>query len=920
MELTPLAGGRRQPELNRRSLLQSAIVAALGVAGIQIRERVFRGVETAALNHLYTNLQAAANQGAVRLAEIYRDITGHQVDNFEQLLGMSRRHKWGENTQPPTFFTSEDQLRKRIANLKKNVDAYKLSHPRNVDAIADREHELQRWQTYLTDQFGPDQRQDTPAADANDHPNALEGDSPRGEIRPASAEPEDRNVRPRPDDDIDIDWGDNNQLGDLDEFSFDSQELQRALQGDPAAAMAPVNNAPRNNMEAGISGGGSAMQMACGRIGKNKPIRSKNGEHVCFSGSRAMYTWGYNFSEQVNPFSAKRELSYNTPGSQLCKPIGHTLPWDIIGFYCTPAEWESLLWKTHKIEIESVEVSIIPIDKTVFFTTGSTDSKPVSTEHSAYIYKVDSLPPNCATLRCQPKSGAIDLNWTTDTLLAPTDYKRLRDRLWGPSTRAKTGHSCADGIKRELETLSCLLLDNPTVFSDYGSFLLGEYQDVYPLEEVFQQAKMGIPFITKKYKPVCGLVNDPSCKTVMNRFDDVDTTTGNYFIQKKFCEDMLHEAAILAHKDHSYTFLKYKEQNGALRVQDSASFPIHGGPKTATLNNHKLMAYPGTAAANSICTGALTANVQNRYQNVGVLNTYETQLGNGDADGQQVNGYSAALVSTKVDANTKGLQWAELYLKEKGVTLDYPIPTGAAIMTGSVDGKPQIGKTAFQSTSTVQSTYTNWTQSLTLDKDYGVNYGDSGTFYLQQWHSNIEKANSFIKMKADRDNFPQVVPEQPVFAFGVKPVIATDPNVGDVDFLKAHCNWKISYKMNIKQTYVPPELRFVEKRSYKAANDTRPGPYVLPDVSDYSSHVRPAGLQISIAAEGTYKDGTTTKTVKFDTSEQNPLERDLLYNGRVFQSIRTAPVYHPQDSVVFPSSVQTDMCNTPMVLNETKIV
>ena len=919
MELTPLAGGRRQSEYNRRNLLQSAIVAALGVAGVQIRDRIFRGVETAALDHLYQNLQAAANQGAVRLAEIYRDITGHQVENFEQLLGMSRRHKWGAVTQPPDFYANEEQLRRRVANLKKSVDAYKLSNPTKVDNIADREHELQRWQNYLIDQFGPDQRQDTPAAEVNDHPNAIEVDPPRGAVRPASAEPEDRHVRPRPDDDVDIDWGDNNQLGDLDEFSFDSQELQRALQGDPAVEMAPVNAAPRNNMEAGLSGGGNSMQMASGRIGKNKPVRSKDGRHVCFSGTRAMYTWGYNFSEQVNPFTAKRELSYNAPGSQLCKPLGHTLPWDIIGFYCTPAEWESLLWKTHKIEIESVEVSVTPLDKTVFFTTGSTDSKPVSTEHSAYIYKVENLPSNVTTLRCQPKSGAIALDWTDDTNLAPTDYTRLRDRLWGPSTRTKTGHSCADGVKRELENLSCLLLDDPTKCADYGSFLLGEYQDVFSLEKVFKDAEMGIPFITKKYKPVCGLVNDPSTKVIMNRFEETDTTTGTVFMQKKMVEDMLSEAAILAHKDHSYTFLKYKTQSGALRVQDSAVFPIHGGPKSGSLNSEKLKVYPGTASASSIVTGSSGAMIANRFVNTGTV-AQQTECSNGDADGVAAAGYSAVLASTKIDATNKGLMWSELYIKDKTLNVDYPIPTGTAIVTGAVTGKPQIGLTAFQSTSATQATYTNWVQTLTLDKDLDVNYGDTGTYYLQQWHSNIEKANSFIKMKADRDNFPQVVPEQPTFAFGIKPVIATDPNVGNVDYLKAHCNWYITYKMNIKQTYVPPELRFVEKRSYKAANDTRIGPFVLPDVTDYSHHIRPYGLQVSVNGVGNYKDGNTDKTVKFDISEQNPMERDLHFNGRVFQSIRTAPCYHPEDNVVFPNSVQTGMCNTPMVLSETKIV
>jgi len=233
--------------------------------------------------------------------------------------------------------------------------------------------------------------------------------------------------------------------------------------------------------------------------------------------------------------------------------------------------------------------------------------------------------------------------------------------------------------------------------------------------------------------------------------------------------------------------------------------------------------------------------------------------------------------------------------------------------------KSQVGLQAFQSTSDPQSKYTDWSQSLSLDKDIGVNYGDTDTFYLQQWHSKIEKGNSFIPMGADRDNFPRVVEEQPQFAFGIKPVIATDPNNGGVvDYLKAQVNWEIYYEMKIKQTYIKSELRFVEKRSYKAANDARLGPFVLPDNPDYSHEIRPYGLQVSVKGVGNYTDGLVAKQTSFNISEQNPLERDLTFNNRVFQTIRTAPAYHPLDIETFPNSVQSKMCNTPMVLSETK--
>ncbi len=156
MQLTPAVAQRRQGDQNRRNLLQQAITASLALAGVQIRERFFRNIETAALNNLYDNLQGAANQGAVRLAEIYRQFTGRHVDNFEQLLGMRRVHKWGQTTDPPESYATKEALFKRISNFEKTVDRFKASNPRKADAIAEREGQLQRWKDYYNERFGAD--------------------------------------------------------------------------------------------------------------------------------------------------------------------------------------------------------------------------------------------------------------------------------------------------------------------------------------------------------------------------------------------------------------------------------------------------------------------------------------------------------------------------------------------------------------------------------------------------------------------------------------------------------------------------------------------------------------------------------------------------------------------------------------------
>lgn len=924
MELTPLAPRRNQGEARQRAHLQGLIFTLLAHAGVQIRERVFRTIQTNALDNLYQNLRAAGDQGAVRLAEIYRQFTGQQVDNFEQLLGMRRIHRWGQSTAPPESYANKEALRKRIQNFEKTVKQFKASNPRKVDAIAEREGQLQRWKDYYNDQFGTDTPPETP----NEEPNEIAG--PGGVVRPRTPDAPERNVRPalennRVQEEPQLQAPEAIDIDQEDEFLFDSQQLRQI---DEAVA-AQGGLGEMANQQAAIGGGGPSMQNPGIRIKKEKPLRSEDGTSVTFRGTRLMYTWGYNFSEQKNPFAQNKQIAYNAPGSQVLKPLGHTLPWDMISFYCTPAEWESLDWKTHKIEIEYVKVIVTPADKSVFFTTGSSQTTPVSTEHAAYVYKIENMPSNIGLLRCQPRDGSLAINWATNDLLMPANYYRLRDRLWGPRERESKGYSCMDGVKRELELVSCMLLDDNTLTSDFGSTtVIGESQVVEPLNAV-----MGKPYITKTYYPKCGLVNDPSTKVLMNRFSDTtggtnQTTAGVTtqvapFRQKKMYEDMLHEAAILAHKDHSFTYLKYAGAAAAFGAQHSFHFPIHGGPNTSRLQNTTFAAYPATASAASLTTGTAATN---RFANVGDISTSTSRLYQGDANGAVTNGTSSVLISTKLNDTNKGLQWANIYLDDRTVNTAASIPSGSVLIGNKtpvsgdpVSGKPQVGLQAFQSTSEPQVTYTDWSQSLDLDKDIGVNYGDTDTFYLQQWHSKIEKGNSFIPMGADRDNFPRVVEEQPTFCFGIKPVIATDPNnAGSVDYLKAQVNWQIYYEMKIKQTYIQPELRFVEKRSVKNAGDTRLGPFVLPDKTDYSHDIRPYGLQVGVRAIGNYTDNNTAKTCAFNISEQNPLERDLTFNNRVFQTIKTAPVYHPQDFETFPASVQTKMCNTPMVLSEVK--
>ena len=164
----------------------------------------------------------------------------------------------------------------------------------------------------------------------------------------------------------------------------------------------------------------------------------------------------------------------------------------------------------------------------------------------------------------------MNINWTTNDLLVPTNYGRLRDRLWGPNQRTAQGHSCMDGVKRELELVTCMLLDDQTVASDFGSTtIIGEHQIVEPLNAV-----MGKPYITKIFKPVCGIVNDPSTKVLMNRFSDTTGGSGPIdpgpqvapFRQKKMYEDMFLRLAEIYRQFTGHQVDNFEQLLGMRRV------------------------------------------------------------------------------------------------------------------------------------------------------------------------------------------------------------------------------------------------------------------------------------------------------------------------------------------------------------------
>jgi len=628
-----------------------------------------------------------------------------------------------------------------------------------------------------------------------------------------------------------------------------------------------------------------------------------------------------------NPFAAQDILTYNSPGFSKVKPLGHTIPWDWIGFYCTPAEWEALNWGTHRIEIEEVGCRVTPIDKSVFFTTGSTQTTAVSTEHSAYVFKYESFPEGAPLLRMQPKvAQGVGINWEAANLLVPVQYGRMRDRLWGPKSRLSAGFSCMDGVKREIEPLLGMLIDDPTVHMDYGSSTIGEHQDVYPIMEV-----MGKPFLSKTFKPVCGLVHDPSVRVLHTQQAAATSLVGSKARLIPF-ENQLQEAALLLFKNPAFCNMTYETTNNATYVKDSNGFTINYAEKppnpSALISDPVVRAYYKDSTTHKATTGEYYTGTLLDVGTGTITDNISFPIkGSSSIYGTPAAGEASVAIHLKESDTKKNVCYPSLAVPY-GVNVWNQLNDPKSIIAGNdglcnsgpygVAGSDNIGNTCWASAMTPKATYTQWTQVATLDKDTDVDYGESTNFFgLSNWHSKIEKGNSFIPMGADRDCFPSTIPEQDPFCFGLKAVMANDPNnAGSVDYLKACVNWKVDYYMKIKQTYIAPQLRFAERR---ATNNKR-GPATLPAKANYSLDIPARGLEISNRVTGTYTDTisgvATVKTVTADVSDLNPLQRDLTMNGKVFASIRTANVFHPHDYTAYPDSVQVNMTNTPDVLGK----
>lgn len=270
---------------------------------------------------------------------------------------------------------------------------------------------------------------------------------------------------------------------------------------------------------AGPSGGGDAAgnnanwtaQSFSGQVG---PDGTRT-----FGGSRLMYTWALDMR------------THNIPDYGDFVPMGHTLPWDWIPFYCTPAEWNSLPWKTHQLTIKRVGVAVTPVGKEVQFATALSTSTIASNEHVAIGLSAVGLNlrkdlPAFYTRRIKNNETGSSLITNSSTAI---DYKDLRTRYWGPlndftvtvdpdSYKTDKQVSCAELSIRENEIVNGVLIDKfdkavkANNKAQFGSILKDRLVKRFPLAP-----NMGKPVIQEVYEPKCGILNtQPHRRLIQN--------------------------------------------------------------------------------------------------------------------------------------------------------------------------------------------------------------------------------------------------------------------------------------------------------------------------------------------------------------------------------------------------------------------
>lgn len=280
---------------------------------------------------------------------------------------------------------------------------------------------------------------------------------------------------------------------------------------------------------AGAGGRNSSGQVDCPfPLGYQGPVTIPHldgiGFDVIFENNVRLVTPAWNLKAVSNPYNhiGKDGAIMNLGAGKdfLYQPMGQEIPYDTPIVYCPPSDWAALPFQTHKCRIKYVEVKAVPISSQVFFTTGSTDPGPVTTEYDKYILAFkggNQRPVMWSRMAIEGAVTTANAMSPIATNYAPPDYKRLKEKFWGPIDATASDGIVAQkflcqNVRRELETMGGYFYDGGGSATPVKGINLEMEGLKKPV--AFDSVK-GQVILHERYTPKNGLISSPWFKDTL---------------------------------------------------------------------------------------------------------------------------------------------------------------------------------------------------------------------------------------------------------------------------------------------------------------------------------------------------------------------------------------------------------------------
>jgi hypothetical protein len=356
-----------------------------------------------------------------------------------------------------------EQLPRSAINDKKRME--------QVEKVEKLRNEMSQWQRVL--------HQDREIGDLLQSEQSEIGDDPMGGAGPSQvqAPPEER---------------------------MDENDAAEMFEPEPNVVVSPTVNeivlsGPETDMfepdllSLGLIGEEAEMAGVSQVLRSNEPVVS--GNTVTFSGSRLLYSWGYNFGVQDLEDNNDTATPKTVKQKWLQTPMAY-IPVDWVPFYMAPGEYDDL---PKQSRIKKVSCKVIPWGSRTSFTTASETSKPATAQH--IVTGISGIGLN------------NEMSWTNrdvtniDSMVvaasANTNYTTLVKKFWGSKNDFTEIPTCFGAI-RGLDTYGGPVVD-PQVTSpaadSHGFCFLDRYVNRFDM--AYQKGK---PCINYEYEPRDGML------------------------------------------------------------------------------------------------------------------------------------------------------------------------------------------------------------------------------------------------------------------------------------------------------------------------------------------------------------------------------------------------------------------------------